>query len=127
MRWTDISRDVYDDQRVSVKTLIGEIKEVGEELLQGNMREAVVEVQQCLFYVQLIAHQRLGWNLRPLGVAAVIEDFYARLEFWKKIFEEAGLQFHVRYLAGGSNYTRPYKVQKALDWARADQAQGIYP
>lgn len=113
-----VHRELYKNRFVGWPVLRREIVELLEEIDRGDFSAAWTEVVQCWWYFQLLVHMWTGWDWRPRGVSAVLKDFYGRLEVWKEIFQQEGLEFDVDFLVGGSNYRRPEKVAAALALAR---------
>lgn len=100
------------------KEVKGEIIEVIESKSLAEVKEEVADV---LYFVYSAIEGKFGINLPMIGVRPTIDKIINRLETWRGIFDEEGLDFHQKYLVNGSNHLKPVKVEKALQLARSEQ------
>lgn len=96
----------------------GEIKEVIEAETYAEFKEEVADV---LYFTYCAIETKWGINLPMFGAKATVEKVIERIEVWKMIFNNNGLEFKAKYLVNGSNYKKDVKVLKALELARKDQ------
>lgn len=113
----DIQKEILGDNKYNSSYLTSELKELGAELKKRDWPAVKDETSDVMFSAQMIAHQKTGLNFPMIGADGAIKKYQDRRAIWNQIFKDHGGEFHTDYLKGGSNYTRPEKVQKALGMA----------
>ena len=113
----DVSRELLGGRKYSFFYVLGECREVLEALWQRNPKEAMEELSQVWYGLQMQYFQITGHNIRLRGCNACVQEFFDRRKVWKKIFQKFEEEFSSDYLKNGSNYMRPHKIQAALGHA----------
>jgi len=91
-----------------------EVAEVLEEIRARNWAGIKDEASDVSIMYAAALQSNHGINLPALGGHASAEKGRQRMAVWQKIFADRGLDFHPKYLSGGSNYNRPEKVEAAI-------------
>ena len=102
------------------KNVMAEVKELFEARRLWEVKE---EFGDVLYFSYCWLYSRFRINLPMIGAMGSVEKFTARLSTWEKIFENAGLNFHPKYLVAGSNYMKKEKISHALFMARREQGK----
>lgn len=97
--------------------ILGEIKELVEANSLAEFTDELCDVYTGLI---LVVYEVLGVDL-TIHWMPTVNKWRVRNLVWKEIFRKEGLEFHPRYLSGGSNWEKPAKVRLALSKAREDQ------
>lgn len=113
-RASEIHQELLNGRNYSFSYVLGEMAEVLEALFKADISEMAMEISQVWYGLQMQWYQWTKWDFRLIGCKAMVDDFYARREIWKRIFGIYGKPFSSDYLVNGSNYNRPHKIQKAL-------------
>jgi len=100
-----------------------EVKELAEAIREMSWPDIREEAGDVAFWSWMLLDRawprEKGWPLWGAGGACA--KFRRRFQVWERLFQREGLQFSVRYLAGGGNPGRPEKVRRALEMARREQ------
>lgn len=112
----------------SVRAEVTELIHALRFLNAAGIRDEGADV---LAFTLLALYGSFGMNL-PMPewlCGTYLRKTQERIAAWEQIFKERApeLTFSPRYLKGGSNYTRPEKVEAALGFARADQRRERAP
>jgi NTP pyrophosphatase (non-canonical NTP hydrolase) len=110
----DLTRDILNNRHYPLSALTGELGELADSVKNLDYENFKEELGDSAFLAQVIASQRSGINLPVIGVDSTINKFFDRLNTWKKIFNDRGVEFKQDYLKGGSNYSKLSKIQKAF-------------
>lgn len=130
IEWSDdLLAEILGDRRYDFSYVQEESLELVVEILRLNVRGIAEEYQDACYAVQMWLYPLLGLNLPVVHAKSSIRKFRKRIWVWKCIFDEVGVDFHLDYLKGGSNFARPAKVQAVLKEAgikvSASQAEEI--
>jgi hypothetical protein len=115
-----INREVFGGDRYPFRAFLGEIGELISSILHGDAENTRAELEQVVFDLQHLVFYHTRFDFVPVGCDGFIAKLYDRLGVWKRIFESENVTFHPHCLRGGSNYSRPDKVDKALALGRAE-------
>ncbi|MGX1195748.1 pyrophosphohydrolase domain-containing protein [Metabacillus sp. SLBN-84] len=110
-KWVNQHLNADQIQWRSVK---GEFAELIQAIQTQNKQEIQEEIADVLYFTYCFLQGKFGINLPMLGAMPTVKKIIGRLDVWKEIFAERGLNFEVRYLVGGSNYHKKSKVNKAI-------------
>lgn len=97
--------------------LWGEVHELLVEVRRANLRGVVDEWWDVALTFQLILWT-YGMDFEMVLAVRAIAKAERRRQAWIRIFKREGLEFHPRYLRGGSNFKKATKVAAALKLAR---------
>ena len=105
------------------KFVLGEVVELFIEIIHLNLHGIISEACDVYTCAMCALETTIG---RPVPILwrRTYNEWLARVEVWKEIFADHGLEWHVRYISGGGNYRRPEKIRVALDMARTEQQVG---
>lgn len=110
----------YSSGKYTWRDVYGEVLELVEALLKGDVQEAREEFWDVALAAQGLAHTH-GWSFTMIMPMGHLVKFARRRKVWERIFRKEGLLFDTKYWVAGSNHKKPAKVTAALSMARADQ------
>ena len=125
IEWSDdLLAEILGDRRYDFSYVQEESLELAIEILRLDVGGIAEEYQDACYAVQMWLYPLLGLNLPVVHAKGSIRKFRKRIAVWKSIFDEFGVDFHVDYLKGGSNFARPAKVQAVLKEAGIEVSAG---
>ena len=110
----DLTEEILAGRHYAFGYVAEEVRELLLEILRLDFAAIREERQDVAYALQMWAYQRMNWNLPVLFADDSIRKFRERIETWKAIFAERQMGFHVDYLIGGANFTKPHKVVSAF-------------
>jgi len=97
-----------------------EVKELIQEIKSLNIKAGINELCDVYTCFVVIMYTQYGIDLGIIWHTSA-DEWERRIKVWHKIFDDAKLEFKVKYLVNGGNYDRPEKVKLAIDLAKMDQ------
>jgi len=110
--------DRYTSGRYTFANVVSEFRELLEA---KTTAESVEEYWDVVMAAQLWFHSVTGLDATMLLPEQHIAKFERRRGIWMQIFAAKGMVFSPRYLAAGSNFQKPEKIEAALAAARREQ------
>jgi hypothetical protein len=104
-------------RKYPVSAFFGEIGEALWALLKLDFKELLEELEQLMFLVQVIYHQRTGADFEIRYCKNVLAEAYQRRRVWTEMFALLEIPFSNKYLENGSNYRKPHKIRAAFQMA----------
>lgn len=112
-----IKEELLSGRNYSFSYVLGEVLEVFEALLKLDFAEALTELRQVWYGLQMQFFQLTGVDFYLTGCEDVVQSFYDRRIVWRMIFDSLDREFKNKYLVNGSNWERPHKIVAALGLA----------
>jgi len=102
------------------KYVLGEIKELVEEIEQMNPEGIVNEL--CDVYTGAMCAITTSTGIPiPIFWMRSANEWFKRMEFFRIYLNRIGLEFKIEYLQYGANYEREWKRKKVVELAINDQ------